>query len=241
MMKIRRAQLRGRTRLSWLDSHHSFSFGNYYDPAYKGVSALRVINDDRVDPGEGFPMHSHEDMEILTYVKHGVIKHKDSMGNVERVPAGEFQLMAAGTGVRHSEYNPSRKEPLEFLQIWIFPDREGVEPRYQQKRFKRVDGLHPIVTPDGRDDTLQINQDATVYRLILDSGASAEWQLEKDRAAYLHVVSGVFKVADQRLGEADGAAWYDGEELEFTAPEKSEALFFDLPPPETLGAKAPRR
>jgi len=166
----RRSNERGPGDLGWLQSRHTFSFGSYHDPDHMGVSVLRVINDDQVQPGAGFATHSHQDMEIISYVKQGTIEHKDSMGNVEVLPAGEFQLMSAGTGITHSEYNPSDSRALSFLQIWIQPDELGVKPGYQQKSFGKNRGLTPIISPDGRDGTLHIHQDAYLYQLRLDRG-----------------------------------------------------------------------
>jgi len=160
MVYLRRSHERGPSDLGWLQSRHTFSFGNYYDPDHSGVSVLRVINDDQVRAGAGFATHSHQDMEIISYVKQGTIEHKDSMGNVEVLPAGEFQLMSAGTGVTHSEYNPSDAEARSFLQIRIQPAELGVDPGYQQKSFGLNKGLTAIVSPDGRDGTLTIHQDA---------------------------------------------------------------------------------
>lgn len=163
MIEIRRSDERGPADHGWLQSRHTFSFANYYDPKHMGVSALRVINDDKVAPGMGFSTHSHEDMEIISYVKKGTIEHKDSMDNVEKLPVGEFQLMSAGTGVTHSEYNPSSEESLEFLQIWIEPNVKGIEPGYQQKQFDKKEGLQLIISPDARDGSFLIHQDASLY------------------------------------------------------------------------------
>ena len=226
---IRRSQERGPSDLGWLQSRHSFSFGDYYDPDHNGVSALRVINDDQVLPGAGFSTHSHQDMEIISYVKQGTIEHKDSMGNVEVLPAGEFQLMSAGTGVTHSEYNPSGVEALSFLQIWIEPSELGVKPGYQQKSFGDKQGLTTIVSPDGREGTLKIHQDAWLYQLRLQAGASARHALGAGRTGYVHVVTGSLKVNEQRLETGDGIALTDVVEIQFEAQKTSEALLFDLP------------
>lgn len=229
MIDIRRSEERGPTRLNWLDSRHTFSFGGYYDPRHMGVSALRVINDDKVAPGAGFATHSHRDMEIISFVKRGTIEHQDSMGNVQVLPAGEFQLMSAGTGVTHSEYNPSATETLEFLQIWIQTDRQGIAPGYQQKRFPEHEGLTLIASPDARDDSLQLHQDALLYRLILAAGAKAEQPLGPRRSAFVHVIHGQLQVKGERLAAGDGAALAAEAAVTFTADADTEALLFDLP------------
>ena len=229
MIKIRYSDERGPANHGWLQSRHTFSFARYYDPEHMGVSALRVINDDKVAPGAGFGAHSHQDMEIISYVKKGTIEHKDSMGNIEVLPAGEFQLMSAGTGVTHSEYNPSDTEPLEFLQIWIQPNVYGIEPGYQQKRFKSKEGLQLIASPDGRDGSLRVHQDASLYQLLLNADQSVNHNLEPGRTVYVHVVSGAVSVNGERLTAGDGATVKEVDVLEFVAAEKSEALVFDLP------------
>jgi redox-sensitive bicupin YhaK (pirin superfamily) len=228
MIEIRRSDERGQANHGWLQSSHTFSFANYYDPDHMGVSALRVINDDKVTPGNGFGTHSHQDMEIISYVKRGTIEHKDSMGNVESLPAGEFQLMSAGTGVTHSEYNPSTTEPLEFLQIWVEPNVYGIEPGYQQKRFKTQQGMQLIASPDARDGSLLIHQDACLYRLCLNAGQSASFSPESGRTVYVYVVSGVISVNGERLSEGDGATVKEVDDIEFSGAGKSDALIFDL-------------
>jgi redox-sensitive bicupin YhaK (pirin superfamily) len=215
--------------LGWLDSRHTFSFGDYYDPEHMGVSALRVINDDTVIPGAGFATHSHRDMEIVSYVKRGAIEHKDSMGHVEVLPAGEFQLMSAGTGVTHSEYNPSPSEPLEFLQIWIQPNQLGIEPNYQQKKFARKAGLQLIASPDAREDSLLLHQDAFLYQLIVQAGQDASHNVNAGRTLHVHVVSGQISMNGETLHEGDGATIRDVEHVVFTRTIDSEALVFDLP------------
>lgn len=229
MIQIRANQMRGLTQLGWLHSRHSFSFGSYYDPQHLGVSALRVINDDKVNPGAGFAPHSHQDMEIISYVKTGTIKHKDSMGNVKVLPAGEFQLMSAGMGVTHSEYNPSATQPLEFLQIWIKPDQLGIEPGYQQKAFARKGGLQLIASPDARDGSLRLHQDARLYQLVLKAGQRESYTLDRGRTVYVHVVSGELSVNGEILREGDGATVQEVEAIELTGALDSQALVFDLP------------
>jgi len=229
MIEVRLSEARGPADHGWLKSRHSFSFAGYYDPKHMGVSALRVINDDKVVAGAGFATHSHQDMEIISYVKKGSIEHKDSMGNVEQLPAGEFQLMTAGTGVTHSEYNPSNSDTLEFLQIWIQPNQLGIEPGYQQKRFEPRSGLQLIASADARDGSLLLHQDASLYQLWLQPGESANHVLSASRSAYLHVVSGALQINGEQLGEGDGATISDTGSVEFEGLAASEALLFDLP------------
>ena len=228
MITIRRSDERGPSRLSWLDSRHTFSFGEYYDPAHMGVSVLRVLNDDSVIPGGGFATHSHQDMEIISYVLSGVIEHKDSMGNIERLPAGEFQLMSAGTGVTHSEYNPSSTDGLRFLQIWIRPNELGVQPGYQQKRFPPVDGRQLVISPDGRGGTLSIKQDAFVEHIRLAAGEALPVGADNGRVHYLHVIDGRLEVDGANLEAGDGATISDAV-AELRCIDGCEALLFDLP------------
>ena len=228
MIEIRYSNERGQANHGWLQSQHTFSFGSYFDPAHMGVSSLRVINDDRVIPGQGFPTHSHQDMEIISYVKSGAIEHKDSMGNVERLPAGEFQLMSAGTGITHSEYNPSPSEPLEFLQIWIEPSELGIEPGYQQKKFTPKAGLQLIASPDARNGSLHIHQDAYLYQLLLQPGAATTHTVAAGRTIYVHVVSGAVRVNGEHLQPGDGASISQVDSVEFVGDNTSEALVFDL-------------
>lgn len=229
MIDIRRSEDRGSADHGWLKSQHTFSFAGYNDPRYMGVSALRVINDDKVIAGKGFGTHSHQDMEIISYVKRGVIEHKDSMGNIERLPAGEFQLMSAGTGVTHSEYNPSTTASLAFLQIWIMPDKLGVEPEYQQKRFAPKTGLQLVVSPDGRDGSLRVHQNAYLYQLLLSTKDVTTHKLATGRSMYAHVVDGQISVNGERLNEGDGATVKDVDKVEFVGNAQSEVLVFDLP------------
>ncbi|VAW96202.1 Pirin [hydrothermal vent metagenome] len=229
MIRVRHSDARGQADHGWLQSHHTFSFAGYYDPDYMGVSELRVINDDKVAPGKGFQTHSHQDMEIISYVKKGTIEHKDSMGNIEKLPAGEFQLMSAGTGVTHSEYNPSATEPLEFLQIWIQPNVQGIQPGYQQKRFDRQDGLQLIASPDARDESFLIHQDACLYHLHPAGGQSTTHQINTGRTIYIHIISGSVSVNGKPLNSGDGATINDENIVEFICSENSEALVFDLP------------
>ncbi|HEX5636754.1 MAG TPA: pirin family protein [Gammaproteobacteria bacterium] len=229
MINIRRSQERGLADHGWLKSRHTFSFAGYYDPKFMGVSALRVINDDKVSPGKGFATHSHQDMEIISYVKKGVIEHKDSMGNIERLPPGEFQLMTAGTGVTHSEYNPSSTDALEFLQIWVQPNVHGIEPGYQQKHFNPTPGMLLIASPDARDGSLLIHQDAFIYQLNLDETNSASHLIQAGRTVYIHVISGSISVDGEPLMPGDGATINQVDSVYFTGIQKTEALVFDLP------------
>ncbi|VAW82192.1 Pirin [hydrothermal vent metagenome] len=228
MIKIRHNEERGSAKHGWLQSKHSFSFADYYDPDYMGVSSLRVINDDIVAPGKGFDTHSHQDMEIISYVKRGVIEHKDSMGNIETLPAGEFQLMTAGTGVTHSEYNPSPTDVLEFLQIWVEPNVLGIEPSYQQKRFEMVSGLQLIASADARQGSLLIHQDVNVYQLMLDANSSIEVECQADRTIYMHMVAGALEIDGQLLAEGDGATFKQTALVVLNASTTVEALLFDL-------------
>jgi len=229
MIEIRQSHERGQANHGWLQSQHTFSFAGYYDAKHMGVSALRVINDDHVKEGQGFATHSHQDMEIISYVKKGTIEHKDSMGHVEQLPAGEFQLMSAGTGLTHSEYNPSATEPLEFLQIWVQPNVTGATPSYQQKQFPTQEGLQLIASPDGRNESLSIRQDASLYQLRLADGASSSAELQSGRTLYVHMVSGTVRVDGQTLKAGDGATITGVEQIQFDGQEESEALVFDLP------------
>ena len=229
MINIRHSGERGAANHGWLKSRHTFSFARYYDPDHMGISALRVINDDKVLPGRGFGTHSHQDMEIISYVKKGVIEHKDSMGNIKGLPAGEFQLMSAGTGVTHSEYNPSTSDQLEFLQIWIQPNILGIKPAYQQKQFPSKQGLQLIASPYAHEDSLLIHQDAYLYQLRLNADKTASLIIESGRTIYVHVISGRIDINGEILTKSDGAEVNAIETIAFTGIEDSEALVFDLP------------
>lgn len=229
MLQKRPAAERGHARHGWLESWHSFSFAGYYDPRYMGVSALRVINEDHVKPGAGFGTHPHQDMEIITYVLSGTIEHKDSMGNIRQIQAGEFQLMSAGTGVTHSEYNASGTEMLDFLQIWVMPNVRGVKPSYQQRQLGKGEGLQLVVSPDGRNDSFTIHQDAFIYRLNLEPDGLMHMPLSSSRVMYLHVIKGPLQVQGQLLEAGDGLALTEESMVEMIAIADSEALIFDLP------------
>jgi quercetin 2,3-dioxygenase len=231
MITFRNAADRGRTKIDWLDSRHSFSFGEYYDRRHMGFGDLRVINDDRVVPGAGFPMHSHRDMEIVTYVLDGALEHRDSLGNGSVIRPGEVQRMSAGTGIRHSEFNPSRESPVHFLQIWILPERPGLAPGYEQRAFDRASAPGKWLTlaaPENRGGVLVIHQDAEVAAATLDRGTSLVRELNPSRHAWLQVARGVVELGDKRLAEGDGAAISDESALSIKAAEDSEVLLFDL-------------
>lgn len=227
MMVLRPAAERGHTHIGWLDSRHSFSFGSYYDPRFRGFSDLLVINDDRVQPGAGFGTHPHRDMEIISYVLEGSIEHRDSMGEHSRLGAGEVQVMSAGTGVRHSEYNASNSDPLRFLQIWIIPDRAGYEPRYAQQDFSESQGISLVVSPDGRDNSLPIRQNASIYQLKL-SDQTEEFATSAERTYWLQVANGSMNVNGQDLEAGDGAAIWDEDRLRIGAKGSTDALLIDL-------------
>lgn len=228
MIIIRPSNDRGQANHGWLQSQHSFSFANYYDPEHMGISSLRVINDDKVTAGAGFGMHSHQDMEIISYVKKGIIEHKDSMGNTEQLPVGEFQLMSAGHGITHSEYNPSKTDALEFLQIWVQPNVYGIEPGYQQKYFEPMTGLQLIASPTASKDSFKIHQDAYLYRLQLEENGQASHQLDKGRTVYIHIIKGSINCESVNLHAGDGATITDIESININCQEECEALLFDL-------------
>lgn len=232
MLTIRRSQDRGHANHGWLDSYHSFSFADYYDPAHMGFSVLRVINEDRVQPGEGFPTHGHRDMEIISYVLEGALEHQDSLGNGSVIRPGDVQRMSAGTGVRHSEYNPSRNESVHFLQIWILPVASHIAPGYEQKNFapKELDGrLRLVAAPDGRDDAVTIHQDALLYATRLNGIDSVSHPLAPGRCAYVQVTRGRVEVSGERLSAGDGARIENELAVKLTADGPTEVLLFDLP------------
>ena len=230
MFEIIRSGERGRAHFGWLKSQHTFSFGDYYNPKQMGFSELRVINDDEVSASAGFPTHSHRNMEIISYVLEGKIAHKDSAGNEEILPAGEFQLMSAGKGISHSEYNASKNDRLKFLQIWIQPNQHNGEPGYQQKNFGQQPGLTEVITPDGRNGTLTIKQDASLSQLILLAGQQQMMPVQSDRAYYLHLINGELEIADQKLKAGDGIKLTQLTELMVKAgTDAVRALWFDLP------------
>ena len=232
MTQVRRANERGHSRLDWLDSWHSFSFADYQDPNHMGVSNLRVINDDRVAPAGGFATHGHRDMEIVSYVLDGALEHKDSMGNGSVIRPGDVQRMSAGSGVRHSEYNPSPDQPVHFLQIWLQPNALGVEPSYQQKHFpeaERRGRLRLLVSPDGREDSVAAHQDALLYGSLLAQGERVELELAPGRTGYVHLARGRARVNGELLGMGDAATISAQTGISIEAEEQSELLVFDLP------------
>ena len=230
MINIRKANERGHANHGWLDSYHTFSFADYYDPQWMGFRSLRVINDDLVMPGMGFGTHPHRDMEIISYVLNGAIQHKDSMGNGRVIKAGEFQYMAAGTGVQHSEFNPSQTEPLRLLQIWIMPDEKGVKPRYAEKNYAAAPTgkLHLVASKTGRDGSMEIHQDAELLLGKLDAGQSVKHSLTKDRHAWVHVAEGEVTINGTKLTGGDAVALSDERAVEISASKPSQVLLFDL-------------
>jgi quercetin 2,3-dioxygenase len=228
---IRRARDRGHFDHGWLDTSHTFSFADYHDPDHMGFRSLRVINEDRVAPGRGFGTHPHRDMEIITYVLEGSLQHRDSMGNGSVIVPGEVQHMSAGTGVLHSEFNPSRTEPVHLLQIWILPDRNGVAPGYGQKTFPRDARLNRfclVASPDGRDGSISIHQDAALHATILEPGRSLVWEVRPGRHAWIQVARGALSANDQKLAAGDGASTSAPGSIALAASQESELLVFDL-------------
>jgi redox-sensitive bicupin YhaK (pirin superfamily) len=230
-LTIRRAKDRGHFDHGWLDTWHTFSFADYHDPAHMGFRSLRVINEDRVAPGRGFGTHPHRDMEIITYVLEGSLQHQDSMGNGSAIVPGEVQHMSAGTGVLHSELNPSRTEPVHLLQIWILPNQKGVVPRYGQKSFSRAERtnrLRLVASSDGRDGSIAIHQDAGLHAAILERGRAVRWDVPQGRHAWVQVARGEVSANGQKLLTGDGASTSTAGPLEITARTDSELLLFDL-------------
>ncbi len=231
MIRVRKANERGHVNHGWLDSRHSFSFGSYYDPAYMGFGKLRVLNEDRVAPGQGFGAHPHRDMEIISYVVEGALAHKDSMGNSSIIVPGEVQRMSAGTGVVHSEYNHSEREPVHFLQIWIETAKPGVEPGYEQKSFAEkiaAGGLTLVASGDGRDGSLTVGQDVAMYVGKLAEGQTLSRPLGSNRQAWVQAVRGAVELNGQALRAGDGAAVDGDDALRFLGKADSELLVFDL-------------
>jgi quercetin 2,3-dioxygenase len=232
VLAIRKAEDRGHANHGWLDSHHTFSFADYYDPQEMGFGVLRVINEDRVQPGMGFGTHGHRDMEIVSYVLEGALSHKDSMGTGSVIKPGDVQRMSAGTGVMHSEFNASAKDLVHFLQIWIVPKFTGVKPGYEQKFFapeEKRGRLRIVAAPDGRDGSVAINQDATIYATLLDGDDAVVHGLAPGRRAYVHVAKGKVRVNGQPLVAGDGVKISDEREITLAAGGGGEALLFDLP------------
>jgi len=231
MITIRKANERGHTDIDWLDSRHSFSFGEYYDPQHMGFRALRVINDDRVAPGGGFPLHPHRDMEIITLVLEGTLEHKDSLETGSVIRPGDVQRMSAGAGIRHSEFNHSQTEPVHLLQIWIEPGRKGLQPSYEQRSFapeEKRGKLKVVVAPKSVDGALTIHQDASLYLTSLSPGEIVEHSLKPGRHAWVHVASGAVTLNGHSLATGDAAAVSEELKLTLAAVEPSEVLLFDL-------------
>ena len=231
MMTIRRASERGHANFGWLDSWHTFSFGSYYDPEHMGFSDLRVINDDRVRGGEGFPSHSHRDMEILSYVLEGALAHKDSTGSGGVIRYGDVQRMSAGRGVTHSEMNGSTDEPVHFLQIWLLPERAGLPASYEEKRFapeEKRGRFRLVASPDAAEGSLTLHQDARVYASILDKGVEATHAFAAGRQGWLQVARGRVLVNGKELAAGDGAALTGEASVTVAGAEPSEVLLFDL-------------
>jgi hypothetical protein len=232
MIAVRPAAERGTANLGWLDSRHTFSFGHYYDPDHMGFGALRVINEDRVRPGAGFDTHGHQDMEIISYVLEGALEHKDSIGTGSVIRPGDVQVMSAGTGIRHSEFNHSKQEPVHFLQIWVLPNRRGLPPRYDQKSFpasEKRNRLRLVGSPDGREGSIVIHQDADIYDALLGNGRTLTHAVQAGRKSWVQVVSGAVAVNGEAAVAGDGVAVEDEALLSITSrAEDSEILLFDL-------------
>ena len=222
---------RGQSKIGWLDSYHTFSFGNFYDPNRMGFRTLRVINDDRVVAGAGFGTHGHRDMEILTYVLEGALEHKDSLGTGSVILPGEAQVMSAGTGITHSEYNHSQTEPVHFLQIWILPDQQGLKPRYEQKAFpieEKRGKLRLIAAKDGRDGAVTIHQDVNLYTSVLEPGDVVNYHVQPHRYAWLQIAQGIATLNGEELRAGDGVQISVEEQLEISTQVGAEILLFDL-------------
>ena len=231
MLQIRRSGERGHFNHGWLDTYHTFSFADYYDPAAMGFRSLRVLNEDRVAPGQGFGMHGHRDMEIVTLVLEGALEHRDSMGNGEVLRPGEFQRMTAGTGIRHSEFNPSTTEPVHLYQIWLLPERAGLTPSYEQRAFNLDEAqgrLLLVASPDGRDGSLTIRQDAFLYQSRLRGGQAVRHELAPGRSAWLQVLRGEVTLNDRALAAGDGVAITGEPTILVAGVQPAEVLLFDL-------------
>jgi len=228
---IRKSEDRGKANFGWLDSRHSFSFGHYYDPGHMGFGPLRVINEDRVAPGEGFPEHPHSDMEIVSYVLEGALEHRDSLGTGSVIRPGDVQRMSAGKGIRHSEFNASRSEPVHFLQIWIIPERRGLEPGYEQKSFpdeEKRGRLRLVASRDGREGSVKVHQDASLYATILGKGQRVAHELAAGRLAWVQVAKGAALLNGEALEAGDGASIDVSGTLELEGVRDAEVLLFDM-------------
>ena len=231
MINIRKSNDRGRANHGWLDTHFTFSFADYFDPEHVQFRTLRVMNDDRVAGSGGFPMHPHRDMEIVTYVLQGALEHRDSLGNGSVIKPGDVQYMSAGSGVTHSEFNPSKTEPVHLYQIWMLPEKKGLKPAYDQKNFDEAEKrgkLRLVASPDGRDGSLKIRQDNELYATVLGAGDSVKHALKPERYAYVQVARGSVKLNGQQLAEGDGAAISAEKSVELTGVKDAEVLLFDL-------------
>ena len=231
MITVRKAEERGRSRISWLDSYHTFSFSDYHDPKHMGFRSLRVINDDTVAPAGGFGTHAHRDMEIITYVLEGALEHADSLGTGSVIRPGDVQKMSAGSGIRHSEFNHSKTNLLHFLQIWIIPDRNGIDPGYEQLSFSReakLGKLLLVASKEKRDGLIHIQQDAKLYVSVLEANQQVEHTLEANRHAWIHIARGAATVNGQALKAGDGAAIKDESKIEISGAPEAEVLLFDL-------------
>ena len=232
-LQLRRSDDRGKANFGWLDSKHSFSFGHYHDPAHMGFGPLRVINEDRVAPGGGFPAHPHSDMEIVSYVLSGSLEHKDSIGTGSVIRPGDVQRMSAGSGIRHSEFNASAAEAVHFLQIWIVPEKTGLTPGYEQKRFadaQKRGQLALVGSRDGRDGSVTIHQDVELYATLLGAGQSVSHDLGPGRLGWVQVASGSITLNGAAMNEGDGAALEEHGTITLTAASDAEVLLFDMAP-----------
>ena len=231
MILIRKSDARGHANHGWLDSRFTFSFADYYDPAHTQFRTLRVMNDDRIAGGAGFPTHPHRDMEIVTYVLEGALQHRDSMGNGSVIRPGDVQYMSAGTGVTHSEFNASETDPVHLYQIWMFPDRKGYKPAYGQKHFAEADKrgkLRLVISPDGREGSVKIHQDNELYATVLAPGETVKHELKPQRHAYVQVARGSVTLNGQALQTGDGAAISEERSIELAGVQDAEVLVFDL-------------
>ena len=232
MLQIRKSEDRGTAEHGWLSSRHSFSFAGYHDPAHMGFGPLRVINEDRVQPGQGFGTHAHQDMEIISYVLDGALEHKDSMGTGSVIRYGDVQRMSAGTGVQHSEFNHSTSEPVHFLQIWIIPQRRGIAPSYEEKHFSaesKRGRLCLIASNDGREGSVRVHQDVAIFASIMDGGDRVQHALEPGRIAYLHLIRGTLSANGIALEGGDALKVSDEKSIVVERANDAEFLLFDLP------------
>lgn len=231
MIRVRKAEERGHADHGWLDTYHTFSFAGYHDPEHVHFRTLRVMNEDVVQPGQGFGTHPHRDMEIVTYVLEGALEHKDSMGNGEVLRAGEFQRMSAGTGITHSEFNPSATEPVHLYQIWLFPESKGIEPSYEQKQFpvsEQQNQLRLVASPEAEAGSLRIHQDARVYLSQIEAEKTVTYEMAEGRHAWLQVLRGSVLLNDVALDVSDGTAVSDTRNLKIQATADAEIMLFDL-------------